>query len=179
MSTGGLLMCVPMMALLTWAAVIDLRVRRIPNWITVSLMLSGFAQSFTWAHTVTPLQALLGFLTGFGLTLVFFCLRAMGGGDVKLLAGLGAWLGPSATLVMFANVAILGMVFVLVHAACTGRLTRLFQNSTVIAFSLAATADGGASLEQAADTGQALSSSSRLPYAVPVLLATLLMLPRL
>src|SRR6185437_13845311 len=130
MTTGGLLMCVPMVALPTWAAAIDLRARRIPNWLTVCLMLWGFAQSFTWAHAATPGQSALGFLTGFGLTFVFFAIGAMGGGDVKLLAGVGAWLGPWPTAVVFAIEAILGMIFVLAHAACTGRLTRLLQNST-------------------------------------------------
>jgi prepilin peptidase CpaA len=177
MSTGGLLMSVPMVALLTWAAAVDLRIRRIPNWLTVAMMLSGFAQSLTWAHTVTPGQSALGFLTGFGLTLLFFWLGAMGGGDVKLLAAVGAWLGPWPTIVVFGIEAVLGMVFVLAHAACTGRLTRLFQNSTVIALNYVAAADAAA-LEQAADTGRACSSSSRLPYAVPVLLAVLLVLAR-
>jgi prepilin peptidase CpaA len=177
MSTGGLLMCVPMVALLTWAAAVDLRSRRIPNWLTLSLILSGFAQSFTWAHTVMPGSSALGFLTGFGLTFTFFALGAMGGGDVKLLAGLGAWLGPIPTLVVFGIEAVLGMLFVLSQAACTGRLTRLFQNSTVIAMNFAAASDAGG-LERAAETGQACSSSSRLPYAVPVLLATLVVLSR-
>ena len=94
MSTGALMMCMPMLALLAWAALIDLRDRRIPNWLTVSLALAGLAQSFTWAHTVTPGAAALGFATGFGITFVLFGLGALGGGDVKLLAGLGAWLGP-------------------------------------------------------------------------------------
>jgi prepilin peptidase CpaA len=178
MTTGGLLMCVPMLGLLTWAAAVDLRARRIPNWITFSLMLAGFAQSFTWARTVGPVDALLGFLTGFGLTFILYGLGGMGGGDVKLLAGLGAWFGPLPTVVLFAAESIIGMLFVLAQAAREGRLTRLFQNSTVIAMSLASAADA-AGLEQAAETGKAVSSPGRLPYAVPLFFATCLMLARL
>jgi prepilin peptidase CpaA len=180
MTTGGLLMCVPMIGLLTWAAAVDLRARRIPNWLTVSLMLAGFAQSFTWARTVGPADAFLGFLTGFALTFVLFGLNALGGGDVKLMAGLGAWLGPMPTLVVFALAAVIGMVIVLAQAAAQGRLTKLFRNSAVIAMSLAAANDGGG-LEQAAETGKACSSSTGkpLPYAVPVFFAMLIVLTRL
>ena len=78
---------------------------------------------------------------------------------------------------MFAIEAIVGLLFVLVYAACTGRLTRLFQNSTVIAMTFATAGETGG-LGQPADTGLALSSSSRLPWAVPLLLATLLLLCR-
>ena len=177
MSTGGLLMCVPLVALLTCAAAIDLRVRRIPNWLTLSLMLCGFAQSVTWAHIATPGQSALGFLTGFGLALLFFAIRAMGGGDVKLLAGIGAWLGPWPTVVVFAVQSILGMAFVLAYAAYTGRLKRLLQNSTVITMTFATAGETGG-LGQATEMGEALSSSSRVPWAVPVLLAIILLVCR-
>jgi prepilin peptidase CpaA len=179
MTTGGLLMCVPMIGLLTWAAAVDLRARHIPNWITFSLILAGFAQSFTWVRTVGgPADALLGFLTGFGLTLILYLLGGMGGGDVKLLAGLGAWLGPWPTVVLFATESIIGMLFVVAQAAWEGRLVRLFQNSTVIALSLASATDA-ADLQRAAETGKAVSSPGRLPYAVPLFFATCLMLFRM
>jgi prepilin peptidase CpaA len=41
------------------------------------------------------LRSLAGFGVGVLLFLPLFVLRAMGGGDVKLLAAIGAWLGPS------------------------------------------------------------------------------------
>ncbi len=176
MSSGQLLLSVPMLGLLTWAAVVDLRTRRIPNWLTFSLILAGFVQSFTPMHTVGPADALLGFLTGFGLTFVLFGIGALGGGDVKLLAGIGAWFGPKPTLIVFALAAIIGMVIVLVQAAAQGRLGKLFRNSAVIAMSLAQ-ANDGAGLEQAAEMGKACSGTGKpLPYAVPVFFAVLLVL---
>ena len=172
-------MCVPMLGLLTWAAAVDVRERRIPNWLTFSLMLAGLGQSFTWARTVSPSDAFLGLLTGFGLTFALFALGAVGGGDVKLLAGIGAWLGPLPVLLVFAIEAIIGMVIVLVQAGVQGRLTKLFRNSAVIAMSLTHPGEGG--LEQAAETGRACSGTSGrpLPYAVPVLLATLLVVAKM
>ena len=179
-STGGMLMLVPMFGLLTWAASVDLRSRRIPNWLSLSLILTGLVQSFTWAHVAGPMDAFLGLLTGFGLTFILFAIGAMGGGDVKLMAGLGAWLGPWPTLTVSAMAAVIGMVIVIVQAAAEGRLTKLFRNSAVIAASLAtANAD---TIEQAAETGKACSSTSGrkpLPYAVPVFFATAILLIRL
>jgi prepilin peptidase CpaA len=177
MTSIQLLMCVPLLGLLTWAAVVDLRTRRIPNWLTFSLILAGLVQSFTQVHTVGPADAFLGFLTGFALTFVLFGIGALGGGDVKLLAGIGAWFGPKPTLVVFALAAIIGMLIVLVHAARQGRLAKLVRNSAVIATTLVH-ADG-AGVVQAAETGKACSGSAAgttgkpLPYAVPLLLATL------
>ncbi len=173
MTTGGMLMCVPMLGLLTWAAVVDLRARRIPNWLTFGLVLAGVGQSFTWARSVGPADAMLGLLTGFGLTFVLFAIGALGGGDVKLLAGLGAWLGPMHTLVVFTLAAVLGMLFVLAHAVAQGRLTQLFRNSAVIALSLTQAGD----FEEAAEAGKACSGDGKpLPYAVPVLFATALLM---
>ena len=45
--------------------------------------------------------AFKGILTGGGLLIILFVLGGMGGGDVKLLAALGAWLGPGAVLQIF------------------------------------------------------------------------------
>src|SRR4051812_43040520 len=92
---------VPLLALLTWAAVGDIRTRRIPNTLTFAMALSGILQSFFAIHTVAPTHSLLGFLTGFGLSFMLFLLGAVGGGDVKLLAGVGAWLGPQRVLAVF------------------------------------------------------------------------------
>jgi prepilin peptidase CpaA len=180
MTTGGLLMCVPMIGLLTWAAAVDVRSRRIPNWLSFSLVLTGLGQSVTWCRTVDgPSEAFLGLLTGFALTFVLFGLGALGGGDVKLLAGIGAWLGPVPTLLVFAGAAVLGMIIVLIQAAAQGRLAKLFRNSAVIAMSLANAGESG--LDQAAETGRACSGNAGrpLPYAVPVLLATLLVIVRM
>jgi prepilin peptidase CpaA len=176
MTTAGLIMCVPMLGLLTLAAAIDLRSRRIPNWLTFSLILAGFGQSFTWARTVAPADAMLGFLAGFGLTFVLFAIGALGGGDVKLMAALGCWMGPAPTLFIFAVAAIIGMMIVLAQAAAQGRLTKLFRNSAVIALSLAQAGDGGA-VEQAAETGKVCSGEGKpLPYAVPVFFAVVITL---
>ena len=89
--------------LLATAVFTDLRSRRIPNWLVLTGIALGFAfQLFAvegdglfarWFGAVGPLQALYGLLAGFAMFLPFYLLRAMGAGDVKLVAMLGVWFG--------------------------------------------------------------------------------------
>lgn len=76
------------------ACVSDVRTRRIPNRLTMSaasIALVFHVCSSGW-------QGLLLSSSGLGIGLLMFlplfALRAMGAGDVKLLAALGAWIGP-------------------------------------------------------------------------------------
>ena len=45
-------------------------------------------------RTVGPLASATGLLTGFALSFALFAIGAMCGGDVKIMAGVGAWVGP-------------------------------------------------------------------------------------
>src|SRR4051812_32604472 len=101
MTTYGLLLCLPMLALLVWAAVTDWSSRRIPNWLTFTLALSGVAQAAFGTGPVGLRPSLSGLALGFALTFIYFALGAMCAGDVKLLAGVGAWLGPWGTAQVF------------------------------------------------------------------------------
>ncbi len=83
------------------AMVTDLRSRRIPNWLTVSAFVVGVV-----FHTVVTgwhgtLFALGGFAVGFGVLFVLWSIGGGGGGDVKLMGALGAWLGAKLTVAVF------------------------------------------------------------------------------
>lgn len=88
------------------AGIWDWRVRRIPNWLCLSGLVAGFVLN-DWRFA----------LGGLGLALVIhlplFALRATGGGDVKLMAALGALLGLDVWLRVFLISAILGGVIAL------------------------------------------------------------------
>jgi prepilin peptidase CpaA len=172
-----LLQYIPLLALLVTATVTDLRARRIPNWLSFAMILAGLLQSFLSVRTVTPGASALGLLAGFALTFILFALGALGGGDVKLMAGVGAWVGPGPVVAVFAITAIIGMVIVLTQATMQGRLRTLLTNTTLLTINLVHLQDVG--LEHAQATGRSCRSVDRpLPYAVPVLLAVLLMLVR-
>lgn len=168
MLTRQLLTFAPMIVLLIAAAAIDLRSRRIPNAVTALLLLTGLASAALYGSGLTLGQSLSGMGAGLGLTFLLFAIGAMGGGDVKLFAALGAWLGAWRVTEVFAVAAIVGMLVVLAQAARDGRLRALFRNSTVIALN-AATGDLSAPPEEPRESGR-----KRLPYAVPTLIAVLL-----
>ena len=180
MTTYGLVMYAPMLALLAWAAASDWSARRIPNWLTFSLALSGLAQGFVPGAAAAGLRgAALGLLAGLALAFVYYALGAMCAGDVKLLAAVGAWLGPWGALQVFLAEAVIGAALALAQAASQGRLKSVLQNTVVLAGSMAAGGgDGGLSAVGAIESaaGDRPIGKRWLPYSVPVLLATAVVL---
>ena len=90
------------------AAVIDGWKLRVPNWITFPLIMSGWIYSavyFGWAGLA---WSVLGTIVGLGLLLPAYAIGGMGAGDVKLLAGIGAWAWSAATLYAFCVSAVVG-----------------------------------------------------------------------
>jgi prepilin peptidase CpaA len=147
----------------------DLRARRIPN----SIVLAGFVAGLT-------VNALIGGVTGVGsslaggaiglaLFLPFFVLGGMGGGDVKLMAALGSLVGPRDVVRLALAAAVVGGCFALVVAARNRRLRDVFR-STARLFAFWARSGLAPSPEQTLENPAAL----RIPYAVPILLGTLL-----
>jgi prepilin peptidase CpaA len=109
---------------------------------------------------------------GAAIPLVLFILGALGGGDVKLMAGLGAWLGVRQSITIFVVECLVGALLVLVQATVKGRLLSLVRNSALLATSISQQGVGSS-----ADLGKECRSVDRpLPFAVPTLIATLLVM---
>jgi prepilin peptidase CpaA len=162
----------PMLGMLAYAAFSDLRARKIPNWLTASLAATGIAQSMFVLSSVSPGESWAGLGVGFALTFMLFALGALGGGDVKLFAGIGAWMGPVAVFWVFAIAAMVGTVTVAAQALLERRVGALLRNSAVIVLNAAATGDLRAPpVEEQSD-----QVNKRLPYAVPALLAVIAVL---
>jgi prepilin peptidase CpaA len=89
------------------AAVFDYRVKTIPNWITVPAAIAGLLFHAAVPEARGILWALAGFAVGFSLLILPWLLGGGGMGDVKLLAALGAWLGPLVILAVFGLSAVL------------------------------------------------------------------------
>jgi prepilin peptidase CpaA len=165
----------PMIGLIVCAAVIDFRTRRIPNWLVLAMAVSGIVQSFGAGGTVTPLASIVGLLIGFFIMFPQFCLKGVYGGDVKLMAAIGAWVGGLAIFQIFVIQAVVGLVIALIQAMVQGRLTILMRNSMLLLINIVHLRELG--LEHVSDTGTSSKSFERaLPYAVPVLIATLLLI---
>lgn len=90
----------------------DLRERKIPNWLTVPLCMSGFLFRGATEYGGGLLDALAGFGVGFAIFFVLF-LGSGAAGDVKFMAAVGTWLGPYHTLVVIVFSAFLMLVCML------------------------------------------------------------------
>jgi len=90
------------------AAAADLRGFRVANSLTLPLLVTGLVYHGVMSRTVLPPSSLLGALFGGGVLFVFYLLGGMGAGDVKLLAGVGAWLGLPLTVYVFLGAALSG-----------------------------------------------------------------------
>ncbi len=109
-------------AALVVTSLIDLEFQIIPDEISLPGILVGLAGSF-WNPLVTPLSSLLGALVGAGsLYLVaeyyYFITKreGMGGGDLKLLAMIGSFLGVSSLLPVIFMASLVGAVAGLILA---------------------------------------------------------------
>ena len=99
------------------AAVIDGYQIKVPNWLTFPTIISGWIYSMTfyaWSSGLPWYEgfgwSLLGTVVGLALLLPAYAIGGMGAGDVKLLAGVGAWMHGSHTFYAFCVTVIVGAV---------------------------------------------------------------------
>lgn len=95
-------------AVLVLAAVIDGWKLKVPNWITFPLVAGGWIYSTAYFGWEGLGWSLFGTVVGLALLLPAYAIGGMGAGDVKLLAGVGAWVGSENTLYAFCLSAIVG-----------------------------------------------------------------------
>lgn len=140
-----------LLLLLGAAVALDLKHRIIPNWLTVAGALCGsIFQVLRQGLLPGLIFSLWGLLLGMALLMLPFMLEKSGGGDVKLLGAMGAWLGPQAVLISF------------LYGALAGGVMALFYRRY------------GRRAEQAAvqlgspNAAAAVERAGRLPYSLPL-----------
>ena len=111
------------------AAITDVRTRRIPNRLTYSAMVAGLVLQGILHGWKGLLLSVEGCLLFGGVFLLFYLVRAMGAGDVKLAAALGSIVGISATVpVMFAT-ACAGAALAVCFMVLSGRVVETLRNT--------------------------------------------------
>jgi len=146
-----------------WDATAD----RIPNAVTVT----GLAAALILRAPLGVdqlLQGLGGLGLAFGISMVLYALRAIGGGDVKLLAGVGAFLGSAEILGALGLIAVLGAGYALVTVSLRGLLPLLVFNTLDLIKSWLTL--GRAGPIRKLESPHALT----IPYGVPIALGTLI-----
>ena len=114
--------------LLTLACISDLRTRRIPNVLTFSSAACALLFHLITGGWTAAAWSVGGYALGAALFFPMFALRGMGAGDVKLLAAVGAWLGPGQVALVALATSIAGGVLGLVVAVGYGYLRTALSN---------------------------------------------------
>jgi prepilin peptidase CpaA len=171
MTSLPLLVLCALLALAVWN---DLRTRRIPN----ALVFGGAALGVL-LNTALPagdglfiqpfggigfFMSLAGLGVGLGLLLPMYALRALGAGDVKLMAMLGAFVGPWSVAGITLLTLLAGGVLALAVAGYNGRLKLMVGNTwQMLKYSMLRSLAG-----EVAKVEAPAAPSGRLPYAVAI-----------
>ncbi len=110
------------------AAISDLKRRRIPNWLNLSGVVLAFGLNILFFQMHGALTAAEGLLFATAVYLPMYMLRGMGAGDVKLMAAVGALVGPSNWLAILLATAFVGGAAGGVYAFVKGRLSEILCN---------------------------------------------------
>ena len=145
----------------------DASANRIPNSITVT----GLAAAFI-LRAPLGVESLLQGVGGFGVALVvalvLYTLRAIGGGDVKLLAGVGAFIGSTEIISTLGLIVVLGAAYALLAVGTRGLLPLLvFNTLDLVKFWLTR---GRAGKTRKLESPNALT----IPYGIPIAMGTLI-----
>ena len=82
-----------LMIFLAAATATDIHSRRIPNVLVLIMLVCGLLLHMAYLGGSGIVTALAGIFLGFAILVPFYAFGALGAGDVKLLAGAGAFLG--------------------------------------------------------------------------------------
>jgi prepilin peptidase CpaA len=162
-----MLLTVLLWILVSTAAVLDLRTHRIPNALTVSGVVVALALRST-GGSAELYAGLLGGLIAFVVAAILFAAGAFGGGDAKLLTGVGTILGPQLILAGLLYTVLAGGVLALVVAVRRGLLPQLLFGTGRLALY-------GMSLGRAGERLSITSPSAvYVPYGVAIAVGALL-----
>lgn len=150
------------------AAITDFQERRIPNWLTYTAMLFGLVVQGVlhgWGGLAT--SALGGLVFG-GTLFLFYLIRAMGAGDVKLAAALGCIVGLGACLQVLFATALAGGILAIVFTIFSGRIVETLRNTLwVVAF------HGQHGLQSHPTVNLDNPATARMPYGLAFAVGTL------
>lgn len=167
MSPLGLGAQIALLLLVVPAAISDIRTRRIPNWLNLTGLAIGFAMNAWLADRLLEglKKSALGMLLAFGVYFVLYLIHAMGAGDVKLMAAVGAIVGPADWFGIFLVTALIGGAFALILIFSKGRARKTLWN---VAYLLSEVAHFRAPYMTREELDVKSSKAARLPHGFTI-----------
>lgn len=164
------------------AAVIDGFELRVPNRLTYPFIIAGWIVSFfvmgfssgSWntAHAALGLGwSLWGTCVGLMCLLPFWCIGFMGSGDVKMMAGIGAWMFGQHTMWAFGVTVVVGAVLALAMMLLSGEWKKHLSQLKWMSQEVLVVRDV-AKLEAIA--AERKPRMLLLPYGIPIAIGTIL-----
>jgi prepilin peptidase CpaA len=161
-----LLICALIVAIV--GAVKDLRGRRIPNLLTYSGLLSGLAVRLAVSGWPALKGGAVGVLLAGGIFFVLFALGSVGGGDVKLMAAVGAWAGVAQVVTILLAASIFGGVMAAICVLSRKQVRQTILNTVEL---IRHHLTSGLQPHPALNVRQA--GSLRIPYGLAIAMGTL------
>lgn len=78
-----------------WAAISDVRERRIPNWCCAAVAAVALAGAYLTGGATLAISSTVVALAAFAAAVVIYVLGMVGAGDAKLFAALALWVGAA------------------------------------------------------------------------------------
>jgi prepilin peptidase CpaA len=159
----------PILAVTMIATITDLRSQRIPNWLVFPFLLAGMVVSTVVGGWSGLEHSVLGVLLAAALMGLFYVLGGMGMGDVKLCAGIGAWVGPEQLAFALAFMGLAGGVMAFGWALRRGFLKESLTGAGDLIFGLKKRG-----LRRHATLVIANPAAHRMPYAPAIAVGAIL-----
>jgi prepilin peptidase CpaA len=140
----------------------DLRTRRIPNWLTLSITTLGIGLAAAGLTPVSIAGAIGGFGVGLLLMLPGHLVGGTGAGDVKLFAAVATLLGPAGAVIAFLYTAVMGGAVAIIVAIRRGRLETTLQGTATLVMT------GGANVAEI----ERPTANNRFAYAPAIAVGT-------
>ena len=150
------------------AAVWDIRIKKIPNKLTLPVFGLGILYQGVFNGLPGLMDGGLGFLIGFGFLYLLWMIGTGGGGDVKLIGGLSIWLGFTFTWMVLLGSGFLAAI----GAAVIMFYTAMTRGSSKMKDQYLATGKTAKGEKPKVETVEQRVRRRPMGYAVPVALAT-------
>jgi prepilin peptidase CpaA len=161
----------------------DVTERRIPNKLTIPVILWGIVTAGIFSGFNGILFSISGFLVGLAVFFVPFVMGGMGAGDVKLMAAVGSILGWKLTVYSALLTAIAGGIIVIGYTIYTGKFVGMIKNMGIhfikwilYVIYLATHSDDVYPKYKSVILSKSYEEKTYIPYGVAIAVGTLIVL---